>query len=149
ALTLSHATWDANRSEPSGMPRREAAVTFDDLPVISVTGMDAAARTTMTRRLLAEIGAWKVPVVGFVNEYGLYGFGHDRHGAPDRNGIALLQMWLDAGLELGNHTFAHTDLHATPTATFDADDIRGESATANPPQRHGRHSRPYRQPDTH
>src|SRR5207247_6437729 len=38
ALTFSHATWDASRStEPSGMPAREAAVTFDDLPVISVT----------------------------------------------------------------------------------------------------------------
>jgi len=149
ALTLSHATWDANRSEPSGMPRREAAVTFDDLPVISVTGMDAAARRTMTRRLLAEIGALKVPVVGFVNEYGLYGFGHDRHGAPDRNGIALLQMWLDAGLELGNHTFAHTDLHATPTATFDADVIRGERATAKLLRRQGRRLRYFRHPYLH
>jgi len=111
--------------------------------------MDAAARTTMTRRLLAEIGAWKVPVVGFVNEYGLYGFGHDRHGAPDRNGIALLQMWLDAGLELGNHTFAHTDLHATPTAAFDADIIRGERVTAKLLRRKGMRLRYFRHPYLH
>src|SRR5205814_2202244 len=73
ALTLSHATWDVSQSaEPSEIPPREAAVTFDDLPVISVTPIDAAGRTTLTRRLLAKISAWKVPVIGFVNEYGLY-----------------------------------------------------------------------------
>jgi len=47
-----------------------------------------------------------------VNEYALYGYERESRGAPDANGSALLQMWLDAGLELGNHTFAHTDLHA-------------------------------------
>ena len=150
ALTFSHATWDASRStEPSGMPAREAAVTFDDLPVISVTQMDAAARTTLTRRLLAEIAAWNVPVVGFVNEYGLYGFRHDRHGAPDRSGIALLQMWLDAGLELGNHTFAHTDLHATSPAGFDADVVRGERVTGKLLRRKGMRLRYFRHPYLH
>jgi len=150
ALTVSHATWDANRSAgTSETTRREAAVTFDDLPVISVTPMDAAARRIVTRKLLAEIGAWKVPVVGFVNEYGLYGFSRERRGPADRNGIALLQMWLDAGLELGNHTFGHTDLHATSAAGFDAEVVRGERVTAKLLRRKGMRLGYFRHPYLH
>ena len=150
ALTLSHARWDVSQSaEPSGIPPREAAVTFDDLPVISVTPIDAAGRTTLTRRLLAKISAWKVPVIGFVNEYGLYAFRHDRRGQPDQRGMSLLQMWLDAGLELGNHTFAHTDLHATSPAAFEADVVRGEAVTAKLLRRKGMRLRYFRHPYLH
>src|SRR5207247_10194219 len=150
ALTLSHARWDVSQSaEPSGIPPREAAVTFDDLPVISVTPIDAAGRTTLTRRLLATVSAWKVPVIGFVNEYGLYAFRHDRRGQPDQRGMSLLQMWLDAGLELGNHTFAHTDLHATSPAAFEADVVRGEAVTAKLLRRKGMRLRYFRHPYLH
>src|SRR5439155_20991762 len=99
--------------ERSGTTPRQAAVTFDDLPVISVSQIDVTARENLTRRLLDSIVAHKVLAIGFVNEFALYGYERESHGAPDANGSALLQMWLDAGLELGNHTFAHTDLHAT------------------------------------
>jgi peptidoglycan/xylan/chitin deacetylase (PgdA/CDA1 family) len=37
-----------------------------------------------------------------------------------------LKAWLEAGLELGNHTFSHRSLHSTPLAEFQSDVLRGE-----------------------
>jgi len=78
---------------------REVAVTFDDLPVAGVVRRDVPASRELTATLLRAITAHHVPVVGFVNESKLAG----DHGV-DPARIGLLKMWLDAGLELGNHT---------------------------------------------
>src|SRR5205823_1101517 len=131
------------------VPGRQAAMTFDDLPVISVTQLDAAARQDITRRLLRGIRSYGAPATGFVNEYGLYGYGREAKGDPDPDGIAILRMWLDAGLELGNHSFAHTDLHATSPAAFEADVIRGEAVTRTLLQRRGMPLRYFRHPYLH
>ncbi len=150
ALFLSHATWaGAPNAKPSGIPPRAVAVTFDDLPVISVTQLDAAARRNITTRLLDRIVSHKVPAIGFVNEYGLYGYERESRGAPDPNGISLLRMWLGAGLELGNHTFGHTDLHATSVAAFKKDVIRGEAVTGQLLQQKGLRLRYFRHPYLH
>jgi peptidoglycan/xylan/chitin deacetylase (PgdA/CDA1 family) len=42
---------------------------------------------------------------------------------------ALLQMWLDAGLELGNHTYSHVNLQRIPIEAYEEDVIRGETVT--------------------
>ena len=104
--------------------RREVAVTFDDLPVISVTRWDVASHRAITTRLIDAIAAHHVPAAGFVNEENLLA-----GGVADPARVALLRQWLDAGLELGNHTFAHLDLHATPVERFEDDVVRGEPVT--------------------
>jgi peptidoglycan/xylan/chitin deacetylase (PgdA/CDA1 family) len=112
---------------PDGPPpatRREVAVTFDDLPVISVTRWDVASHRAITTRLLEAVAAHGVPAVGFVNEENLL-----EGGNADLGRVALLRQWLEAGLELGNHTFAHLDLHATPVGRFEDDVVRGEPVT--------------------
>ena len=38
-------------------------------------------------------------------------------------------MWVNAGLELGNHTFSHSDLNDTLLAAYLSDIIRGETIT--------------------
>jgi peptidoglycan/xylan/chitin deacetylase (PgdA/CDA1 family) len=38
----------------------------------------------------------------------------------------MMRDWLDAGFELGNHTFGHLDLHAVGLEAFQADVLRGE-----------------------
>jgi peptidoglycan/xylan/chitin deacetylase (PgdA/CDA1 family) len=128
ALALELAAW-AGTEVPVATGHRQIAVTVDDLPVISVTPIDAAGKRDLTRRLLDSIGAHRIPAIGFVNEYALYGLRKEASGAPNPDEVALLQMWLDAGLELGNHTFAHTDLHASPLAVFKEDIVRGEALT--------------------
>jgi cellulose synthase (UDP-forming) len=132
-----------------GPEHRMVAVSFDDLPVISVTQLNSAARRDITKKLLGNIKSNKVPAIGFVNEYELYGFSKVPKGPPDKDGIALLQMWLDDGLELGNHTFAHVDLHAIPIAAFKEDVIRGETETSRLLKQKGKRLRYFRYPYLH
>ncbi|MEZ5424963.1 MAG: polysaccharide deacetylase family protein [Pyrinomonadaceae bacterium] len=101
---------------------RQVAVTFDDLPATR-RAEDLAHQKYVTDQLLAKLRAEKVPAIGFVNEQRII-----RYGEIDER-TELLKKWLDAGHELGNHTFSHI---AIDTATFDqyaADLIRGETIT--------------------
>ena len=91
---------------PDAPPERRIAITIDDLPAGAANTMSAAQITAMTKQLLGTLREQKIPVVGFVNERKLY----FKWGEVDER-IAALNMWLDAGFELGNHTYAHTSLN--------------------------------------
>jgi peptidoglycan/xylan/chitin deacetylase (PgdA/CDA1 family) len=121
---------------------RQVAVTFDDLPVVSMTRQDLQSWRDITARLLAAIKAHHVPAIGFVNETKL-------GDPPDPARVALLEQWLDAGLELGNHSFSHRDLNQTPLAAFEDDVIRGERTTGELLKRRGRRLRFFRHPFLH
>ncbi|MFN8647746.1 MAG: polysaccharide deacetylase family protein [Gemmatimonadales bacterium] len=105
-----------------GDPGRRVAITFDDLP-LSRSATPVAAQESLTVALLAAITAARVPAIGFVNEGKLRD--DDRRVDPRR--VALLTRWLDAGLELGNHTATHPDLHQVPLADVEADLLAGEA----------------------
>ncbi len=119
---------------------RAVAVTFDDLPVISLRH-DLASQSTVTRKLLHAIKSNRVPAIGFVNENKLL-----TNGTLDERRVGFLRMWLDAGLELGNHTFSHPDLHSTPLDIFKEDVVRGEEVTRGLLQAKGRTLRYFRHP---
>jgi len=104
-------------------PSRSVAITIDDLPVVS-TRRDIANRRRITRKLLSHIKKAHIPVIGFVNENKLYA-GDKR----DQKQIDLLKMWLNAGLELGNHTYSHRSLNTIPISEYQADVLKGESIT--------------------
>ena len=95
-------------SQTSG-PKRQVCVTIDDLPWVSAVPSDHQAVAKETRVLLSSLVAHKIPAIGFVNEQKLAS-----NGSVDPRRVRLLQYWLDVGMELGNHTFAHLDLHTTP-----------------------------------
>src|SRR5262245_11518191 len=102
---------------------RSVAITFDDLPGAGAGTVvpDTAGLETLSRKLLVALRQHNVPAIGFVNEAGLDGpFVDDR---ARRGGI--LKLWLDAGLELGNHTYSHRDLNTTPLDAYEADVLRG------------------------
>jgi peptidoglycan/xylan/chitin deacetylase (PgdA/CDA1 family) len=105
-------------------PDRAVAITIDDLPSAAATQMSAAAITEMTTKLLTTIRDQKVPVVGFVNERKLY-----KLGEVDER-IKALQMWLDYGCELGNHTFSHASLNKIPLQAWEEEVVRGETVTS-------------------
>lgn len=126
-------------------PAREVAITFDDLPIAGVLPRDITSSRALTDQLLRAIAAHHVPVVGFVNESKLAGDG----GVVDPERVALLRRWLDAGIELGNHTYSHADFHTTPLADFEADVIRGETTTRRLLEERGRTLRFFRHPFLH
>jgi peptidoglycan/xylan/chitin deacetylase (PgdA/CDA1 family) len=72
-------------------------------------------------RLVASLKQAGVPVIGFVNEGLLY---DGDTLQPER--VKLLEDWLDAGFELGNHTRCHSDQSALGVLPFEADILDGE-----------------------
>ncbi len=122
---------------------RTIAVTIDDLPVVS-TRRDLGHRQEITRKLLSHIKKAKVPAIGFLNENKLYN-GDERQPAE----IALLEMWLDAGLELGNHSFSHRSLNRIELADFQNDVVRGEEITRGLLHSRGKRLRYFRHPFLH
>ena len=127
-------------------PSRQVAVTFDDLPgaTASVAGDGVPALEAMTRRLLSAVREARVPAIGFVNEGKLAPDGRREEGR-----VALLRLWLDAGFELGNHTYSHLDLNRTPLSDFENDVLRGEEVTRALLKKRGKSLRYFRHPFLH
>src|SRR6202022_2842648 len=104
-------------------PQREIAITIDDLPAADAAHMAGTEITAMTTKLLGTLRDQKVPAVGFVNERKLFKFGE----VDER--IKALNMWLDYGFELGNHTFSHASLNQVGLKEWEEDVVRGETVT--------------------
>jgi peptidoglycan/xylan/chitin deacetylase (PgdA/CDA1 family) len=138
ALTIAVRTLAA---PPDSLPERQIAITIDDLPAGAANSMSGAAITTMTKQLLGTLREQKIPVVGFVNERKLY-FKWDE--VNER--IAALNMWLDSGFELGNHTFGHTSLNRGTLKEFEDSVIQGESVTRLLLTQHNMKLRYFRHP---
>src|SRR5437867_5599539 len=99
---------------------RQVAITIDDLP----RGGDGGPRSlaeirALTERLLRPLRDQKIPVIGFVNEGRSVDFGAD--------GVRqLLDLWLDFGADLGNHSYSHLNINDVPLEEYTADVVRGE-----------------------
>lgn len=107
--------------------QRALVVTVDDLPG-ALPGNDFALGDLKTLQKInhgipAILKAHHAWAVGFVNERKLQVWG-ERDARAE-----MLQMWLDAGLTLGNHTYEHTDFNAATLEKFEDETIRGEAVT--------------------
>jgi peptidoglycan/xylan/chitin deacetylase (PgdA/CDA1 family) len=131
-------------------PDRQIAVTFDDLPWASLDpntplppsgGSVPADIRAQSTKLLADIRAAGTPATGFVNESRLLA-----HGQLQDDRVAMLDAWLDAGLELGNHTASHLDLHAVGLPAYERDVLLGEQHLRPLLARHGQVPRWFRHP---
>jgi peptidoglycan-N-acetylglucosamine deacetylase len=138
ALAIAPATPSSAADTP---PDRQIAITIDDLPAGAAQNMSAATITEMTTKLLATLRQQKVPAVGFVNERKLY---YNWNEVDER--IKALNMWLDAGFELGNHTFGHTSLNKAGLKDFEDSVIQGESVTRLLLAQHNMKLRYFRHP---
>jgi peptidoglycan/xylan/chitin deacetylase (PgdA/CDA1 family) len=146
SITSAIALVSANGARPQPpVGGRTVAITFDDLPTAGVLPRDIASSGELTRKLLAGIAAHHVPTIGFVNEDKL----NAADGAVDPERMELLRRWLDAGLELGNHSYSHADLHTTPLDVFEADVLKGERVTRPLMEKRGLTLRFFRHPFLH
>lgn len=101
------------------VPRRQMVLTIDDLPSQEVTRASEADLAARNARIVAALKGRNA--VGFVNEDKLE---IDGKVAPKR--VQWLRDWLAAGIELGNHTYNHNGLHATPIADYEQSILDGE-----------------------
>jgi peptidoglycan/xylan/chitin deacetylase (PgdA/CDA1 family) len=131
-LTLIHLTLSA--------ASLQVAITFDDLP----RGGDGGPRTlegvrTMTERLLKPFRDQKIPVTGFVNEGRQADFGAD--------GLRqILDLWLESGADLGNHSRSHLNINNVPLDRYTADILDGETTLRAALAARGKTLRFYRHP---
>jgi len=108
AIAMSQVGLPEALEEAAARSSPRVAITFDDLPW-NGPGYSDAEIAGLTDTLLANLTARGVPATGLVTCRGV------RDGAP------ILGKWLDAGLELGNHSFSHRDLNSTPVDDWLAD----------------------------
>ena len=95
----------------------EMAITIDDLPAHGALpqGMQ---RVEIARRIISVLKERTVPsVYGFVNGAQL----RDNPGY-----LEILKHWVQAGFQLGNHTFSHLDIDRVTTAEYIADIEKNE-----------------------
>jgi len=148
ACCLALLAWPRPTSAAESAPAagRALAVTIDDLPAnpAGTLARDPATWAAMTRRLLATLADRRIPAIGFVNEGKLDVAGEDAAARAAR--VAVLRLWTEAGLELGNHTYSHRSLNREPLAEFEADVVRGEPVTRALLAEKGRTLRYFRHP---
>jgi peptidoglycan/xylan/chitin deacetylase (PgdA/CDA1 family) len=122
-------------SQPrESVTQRCVAFTFDDLPSTHSTDSKYIIEQ-LTKQLLSH----KVPAIGFVNEIKLY-----RGGKPSEAQISLLELWLDRGFDLGNHSYSHISIDNVTLDEYKADVLRGEEITKELMQKRGKKLKYYR-----
>ncbi|HLH00856.1 MAG TPA: class A beta-lactamase [Bryobacteraceae bacterium] len=112
---LARAAWNL-----AGAPDRAVSITIDDLP----RGGDGGGQSfeqirAMTERLLAPFRSRHIPLTGFVHA------GKTQLSPADLSRI--LEIWLQAGASLGNHTYSHASLNTTPPPDYEQDILKDDS----------------------
>jgi peptidoglycan/xylan/chitin deacetylase (PgdA/CDA1 family) len=125
----------------AGAAERAVAITIDDLPRggDSQSERSLAAVKAMTAKLLTPFREQQVPVVGFVNEGRSVAFGAE--GLRE-----VLELWLDAGADLGNHSYSHLNINRVSLEQYTADVTRGEPLVRAALAARGRELRYFRHP---
>ena len=132
----------------SPLKTRSLAVTFDDLPLQKIPPENDSlppfeVLRELHAKLLDQITAHRIPAIGFVNEQLLQNY-------PDvSRQRVVLEMWLDAGLELGNHTFSHVVPEQVSLSAYCNDVVRGEALLKPLLSERGRQLKFFRHPQLH
>lgn len=134
---------------------KEIAVTFDDLPNDSVFDSNKKDPVKQLRqrhdKILRALKKYNINAIGFINEIGLYDKDINGNVSVTSNPmrVALLQMWLEAGQELGNHTYAHVSLNKVPLVDYEKNVLDGEKIFAPLAKKFGKPPRYFRHPFLH
>ena len=125
-----------------GVAQRRVAVTFDDLPYQTdeATLCDPVRVMRLTQDFVAMLAPLDTKGTAFVNE------GHVCEAARASTLPRVLDAWLDAGLDLGNHTFSHINIHETTADAYLADVDAGAPLTRAALEKRGRRLHWFRHP---
>jgi peptidoglycan/xylan/chitin deacetylase (PgdA/CDA1 family) len=116
-------------------------ISVDDLPTVSYGLGNEVFNRQLTSKLLESFAAYDVKAIGFVNEDKLY-----REGQLDSSQLSLLANWLEAGMELGNHTYDHVNFHRVPFDRYTSSIMKGETHTRPLMRKYGDSLKYFRHP---
>jgi peptidoglycan/xylan/chitin deacetylase (PgdA/CDA1 family) len=121
---------------------RKVAVTFDDLPYQGAAAAlcDPARLMRLTTDFLAMLKPLDTHGTAFVND------GRVCETTRVSTLPTVLNLWLDAGLDLGNHSFSHINIHRTTAEAYLADVDAGAATARAALQARGRTLRWFRHP---
>jgi peptidoglycan-N-acetylglucosamine deacetylase len=124
--------------------RRTMALTFDDLPFAVPGDNQAPGKLAEVQhanvRVLKTLAVHHATAIGFVNEIKL-----NVHSERDAR-AAVLQQWLEAGMDLGNHTYSHPALSEVETAKYEDDFLQGTVITSAEMKAAGKTEKYFRYP---
>lgn len=127
---------------PVAAQTRTVAVTFDDLPyqASSAALCDPAQAMALTRDFLAMLEPLDSHATAFVNA------GKVCEAEVGTLLPEILNAWLDAGIDLGNHTANHINIHQITPEAYLADTDAGAPALRAVLETRGRTLRYFRHP---
>lgn len=104
--------------------KKQVCFSFDDLPIVSYGITDTSFQKNLIDKLVLSLKNNKIPAIGFVNETKLY-----NNQSIIQFQVELLNKWAGNGLDLGNHTYSHSDYNTKSFNDFSQDILKGETVT--------------------
>jgi peptidoglycan/xylan/chitin deacetylase (PgdA/CDA1 family) len=98
--------------------REQVALTFDDLPSLTMVNEQSWV-TYNNEKILKTLKERHWKAIGFVNEGKVYDLNKEKQ-------IDTLKMWLDAGMDMGNHSFSHDSPNNLGAEKYVEDIAKGE-----------------------
>ncbi|MBX7046808.1 MAG: polysaccharide deacetylase family protein [Ignavibacteria bacterium] len=117
--------------------QKKVAITFDDLPSQQMKFDDCVYITDNLLKILKDNN---LPIIGFVNA------GKTDVEYQQEKRIAQLKKWIAAGYDLGNHTYAHSDIGKVGLQAYEEDVIKGEPLVIKLMEEAGKKMKYYRHP---
>ncbi len=103
---------------------KKMCITVDDLPAVTYNSTREGLGKEITRKLINTFDRYGIPAIGFVVEGQLY-----KGGAIDSAKLEILEMWLENGYDLGNHTYSHYDYNEVNDTAYFNDILKGQILT--------------------
>lgn len=122
----------------------KVALTFDDLPFSRMSNYSLTETKNIFRKLIANLKYENVSAIGFVNEKKLYS-----NNKIDSSKMEMLVCWLNAGYDLGNHTFSHPDINKVTVEEYIKNIEMGETCIRQLINSHGKNLNYFRHPYLH
>lgn len=123
---------------------KKICITVDDLPAVTYGSKIPGINVEIARKLIHTFNEFKIPACGYVVEGQLY-----HKGQLNADKVGVLEMWLENGYDLGNHTFSHFDYNKLDDSLFFEDIFKGERVTKPLMQKYGKALKFFRHPYLH